>query len=143
MRPEHIQPFVAALENEFFIDQDMIVDSIEHHSSFNIIHRDTMFKVDIFIPKPHPFQQSQLERAQTQRFSFETEFSARFASPEDTVLSKLQWYRLGNQVSERQWRDILGILKTRAGELDLNYLRKWAQELQIADILELALSESQ
>jgi len=63
-------------------------------------------------------------------------------SPEDTILAKLEWYRLGGEVSDRQWRDILGVLKTRAGELDLDYLRKWAGELQVSDLLEQALKET-
>ncbi len=142
MRPEHIQPFVSSLQNEFFIDEEMIADSIQHNSSFNLIHRETMFKVDIFIPHPRPFQQSQLARAQRQTFELGTGISANFASPEDTILSKLEWYRLGGEISERQWRDILGILKTRAGELDLVYLQKWAVDLKIADLLERALNES-
>lgn len=142
MRPEHILPFVSSLENEFFIDEEMIADSIQHNSSFNIIHRETTFKVDIFIPRPRPFQQSQLARAQRQTFELGTEISANFASPEDTILSKLEWYRLGGEVSERQWRDILGVLKTKAGELDLGYLQKWAADLKIADLLNLALNES-
>lgn len=139
MRTEHLEPFVAALQEEFYVDDEMIAESIQHYSSFNIIHRETMFKVDVFIPRPRPFLQSQLERAQRQTFQFDTEVSARFASPEDTILSKLEWYRLGGEVSERQWRDILGILKTRAGELDMDYLRQWAQELKIMDLLERTL----
>ena len=142
MRPEHIQPFVSALQNEFFVDDEMIADAIQRHSSFNILHRDTMFKVDIFIPSPHPFQRSQLARAQRQAFELEKEMSANFASAEDTVLSKLEWYRLGGETSERQWRDILGILKTRAGELDLEYLKKWAKDLNVANLLERALQQS-
>jgi hypothetical protein len=142
MRPEHIQPFVLALQDEFYIDEDMIADSIQHNSSFNIIHRETVFKVDVFIPSPRPFLQAQLARAQRQIFSLGTEISAKFASPEDTVLSKLEWYRMGGEVSDRQWRDILGVLKTRAGELDLGYLRKWAAELHVNDLLERALKEA-
>ena len=141
MRPEHIQPFISSLQDEFFIDEEMIADSIQHNSSFNIIHRDSMFKVDIFIPRPRPFQRSQLARAQRQTFELETEISANFASPEDTVLSKLEWYRMGGEVSDSQWRDILGVLKTRAGELDLGYLRKWAVDLKVTDLLERALKE--
>lgn len=142
MRLEHLQPFLAALQDEFYVDEEMIQDSIQRHSSFNIIHRETMFKVDVFIPRPRPFLQSQLTRAQRQTFTFDTEVSAKFASPEDTILSKLEWYRLGNEVSERQWRDILGVMKTRAGELDLSYLKKWAAELKVSDLLERALKES-
>lgn len=99
-------------------------------------------KVDVFIPRPRPFLQSQLIRAQKQTFTFATEVSARFASPEDTILSKLEWYRLGGEVSDRQWRDVLGVLKTRAGELDLAYLRQWARELEVSDLLERALGEA-
>lgn len=142
MRLEHVQPFVSALDAEFFIDEEMIADSIRRHSSFNIIHKETMFKVDVFIPSPRPFQRSQLTRAQRQTFELETQLSANFASPEDTILSKLEWYRLGGEISERQWRDILGVLKTRAGELDLGYLQKWAAELNVADLLGRALKES-
>ena len=142
MRREHIEPFVSSLQNDFFIDEEMIADSIQHNSSFNIIHRDTMFKVDVFIPRPRPFQQSQITRAQRQTFDLESEISANFASAEDTILSKLEWYRMGGEVSERQWRDILGVLKTMEGELDLGYLRKWANELKVIGLLERALKES-
>jgi hypothetical protein len=142
MRLEHLQPFVTALQDEFYVDDEMISESIQRNSSFNLIHRETMFKVDVFIPRPRPFLQSQLARAQRQTFIFETEVSAKFASPEDTILSKLEWYRLGGEVSDRQWRDILGVMKTRAGDLDLVYLRLWAGELKVSDLLERALSEA-
>jgi hypothetical protein len=139
---EHLEAFVTGLQDEFYIDEEMIGESIQRNSSFNIIHRETMFKVDVFIPRQRPFLQAQLDRAQRQTFSFEREMSAKFASPEDTVLSKLEWYRIGGEVSDRQWRDILGILKTRAGELDLDYLRKWAADLHVGDLLEGALKDS-
>lgn len=141
MQLEHLQPFVSTLQDEFYVDDEMIAESIQRYSSFNIIHRESMFKVDVFIPRPRPFLQSQLARAQKQTFLFESEVSARFSSPEDTILAKLEWYRLGGEVSERQWRDILGVLKTRAGELDLGYLQKWANELKVDDLLERALKE--
>jgi len=143
MRLEHLEPFVSALQDEFYVDDEMIAESIQRNSSFNIIHRETMFKVDVFTPRPRPFLRSQLARAQKQTFTFETEVSAKFASPEDTILSKLEWYRMGGEVSDRQWRDILGVLKTRSGELDLDYLRKWSIELKVADLLERALKESE
>ncbi len=142
MRSEHIQPFLTALQNEFFIDEEMIADAVHRNSSFNIIHRETMFKVDVFIPRPRPFQKSQLARAQRQTFDLEPRISANFASAEDTILSKLEWYRRGGEISERQWRDILGVLKTREGGLDLDYLQKWANKLKVNDLLERALKES-
>lgn len=142
MQLVHLQPFISALEDEFYVDGEMIADAILRHSSFNIIHRSTMFKVDVFIPRPRPFVQSQLTRAKRQFFTFDTEVSANFASPEDTILAKLEWYRLGGEVSDRQWRDILGVMKVRAGDLDIGYLRTWAQALAVADLLERALGEA-
>jgi len=142
MRLEHLPSFVAALQGEFYLDDEMIADAIWHNSSFNMIHRETMFKLDLFIPRPRPYLQSQLTRAQRQTFTFESEVSAKFSSPEDTVLSKLEWYRLGGEVSERQWRDILGVLKTRAGELDLAYMKRWAEELKVTDLLDRALKDA-
>jgi hypothetical protein len=142
MRLEHLQPFVSALQADFYLDEEMIAGSIQHNSSFNIIHRETMFKVDVFIPRPRPFLRSQLARARKQTFSFESEVSAKFASPEDTILSKLEWYRMGGEVSDRQWRDILGVIKTQAEALDRDYLQEWAKELKVADLLERALGQS-
>ena len=142
MHLEHIEPFVSALEADFYVDQEMITESIQRNSSFNIIHRDTMFKVDVFIPRPRPFLKSQLARARRQTFTLGKEVSAKFASPEDTILSKLEWYRLGGEASDRQWRDILGVLKTKTGDLDLDYLRQWAKELKVSDLLERALIQA-
>ena len=142
MRLAHLKPFVSALQDEFYVDDEMIAEAIQHNSSFNIIHRESMFKVDVFVPRRRPFLQSQLARAQRQSFTFETEVSAKFASPEDTILAKLEWYRMGGEVSERQWRDILGILKVRGEELDLDYLRRWASDLQVSDLLERVFGEA-
>ena len=142
MRLEHIPPLVSALSQEFYADDEMMRDAIEHHSSFNLIHYETAFKVDIFIRKTRAFDQLQLDRRKTSIISTEPEQSVYVTSPEDTILAKLEWYRMGGEVSDRQWRDILGVMKTRAGELDLDYLKKWAKDLKVADLLERALHEA-
>jgi hypothetical protein len=142
MKLDHIQPLVSALSEEFYADDEMMRDAIEHHSSFNLVHYETAFKVDIFIRKLRAFDQMQLERRRTSIIATDPEQSVYVVSPEDIILAKLEWYRMGGEVSDRQWRDILGVLKTRAGELDLDYLRQWAQELKVSDLLERALKES-
>ena len=139
---EHIPSLVATLSKEFYADDGMMRDAIEHHSSFNLIHYETAFKVDIFICKLRAFDKMQLERRRTSGIATDPEQSVYVVSPEDIILSKLEWYRLGGEVSDRQWRDVLGVLKVRAGELDLDYLRKWAGELNVADLLERALREA-
>jgi hypothetical protein len=142
MRLEHIQPLVAALSKDFYADDEMMRDAIEHQSGFNLIHYETAFKVDIFIRKSRAFDQMQLERRRMSVITTDPEQSVYVTSPEDIILSKLEWYRMGGEVSERQWRDILGVLKTRAGALDIDYLRKWGIELKVSDLLERALAES-
>ena len=142
MRLEHIRPLVTALSQEFYADGEMMRDAIERHSSFNLIHYETAYKVDIFIRKLRPYGRIQLERRQKSVIATNPEQSVYVTSPEDTILAKLEWYRLGGEVSDRQWRDILGVIKTRADELDLIYLQKWAAELQVVDLLERAVREA-
>jgi hypothetical protein len=141
LRPEHVESLVRLLEGEFYIDEESIASAVAQHTSFNIIHRESMFKVDIFIPPLSPFMREQLSRARRQVFTVEPRVEALVATAEDTLLAKLEWYRMGNEVSERQWRDVLGILKIQAGNLDLVYLRHWAKELKVSDLLEHAMSE--
>lgn len=143
MRLEHIPALVGALSKEFYADDEMMKDAINHRSSFNLIHYETAFKVDIFIRKLRSFDQIQLARRKRSVIATDPEESVYVVSPEDIVLAKLEWYRMGGEVSDRQWRDILGVLKTRAGELDLGYLREWAAELKVPDLLDRALKEAE
>lgn len=105
MQPEHIQPLVEALSQEFYADDEMMRDALEHQSSFNLIHYETAFKVDIFIRKSGPFDQMQLYRRREAIIATDPEESIYVTSPEDTILAKLDWYRMGGEVSDRQWRD--------------------------------------
>jgi hypothetical protein len=142
LQVEQVAQLVDMLKMDFYIDESMILDAIRHQSSFNIIHLRTMFKVDIFINKHRRFDQVQFQRRQLQVVANDPERKAYVTTAEDIILAKLEWYRLGNEISDRQWRDILGVLKVQAGRLDLNYLRQWAKELNVADLLQRALKES-
>ena len=66
-----------------------------------------------------------------------------FASAEDTILQKLNWYRKGGETSERQWHDILGVIKVQSENLDAQYLNKWAKSLGLSDLLAKAYEETE
>lgn len=58
------------------------------------------------------------------------------------ILSKLEWYRMGEEISERQWFDVLSVLRIQQGRLDLEYMRQWAGRLGVSDLLERASAEA-
>lgn len=142
LKVKHVEPFAGALEDIFYLDIEMIKDAIMRRSSFNIIHRVTMFKVDVFVLKDRDFDQSQLLRREKQIVTMEPDRMAHVCTPEDLVLVKLERYRMGGEVSDRQWLDILGVLKAQSGKLDREYLREWAVELGVSDLLDRAFVEA-
>jgi hypothetical protein len=141
IQPDQIQPFLKALGEAFFADEVMIHNSIRQRISFNLIHKETMFKIDIFPTKTRPFDRSQFERRAAYALAEETSQTAYVASPEDNVLSKLEWYRLGGETSDRQWQDVLNVLKIQGERIDRTYLEYWATELGISDLLKRAFEQ--
>ncbi|HKP86808.1 MAG TPA: hypothetical protein VJZ26_11960 [Blastocatellia bacterium] len=140
--PGQATALAEMLESEFYVDELAIKRATQSGRHFNVIHNETAFKVDIFIAKPGGFAEKQIARRQLRTVSNGPEHKAYFASPEDTVLAKLEWYRRGNEVSDLQWRDVLNVLKVQGGNLDLEYMRHWARELGVADLLEQALTDA-
>jgi hypothetical protein len=141
LRLEHVRPLVMQLKAAYYIDEDMIRDAIRRRSSFNVIYLDMMLKVDIFIPKSRLFDQEELRRAQPEVL-IEGTRPFNVASPEGIILNKLEWYKMGGEVSDRQWNDILGVLKVQGSALDMNYIRRWAVNLSVSDLLERALVDA-
>lgn len=138
--PEHVHPLVKALERDFYVDATMIKEAIRDRTSFNVIHFELQHKVDVFIDKQRPYDRAAWERIQLAAPFDASEHQFPLASPEDVILAKLEWFMLSP--SERQWLDVRGVMKVQASDLDLPYLRRWAIELNVSDLLERALREA-
>jgi len=142
LKSEHVKFLVRALQKDYFIDENMILDAIKNKSSFNLIHLKTMIKIDVFISTEREFDKVSLERRIKDTLLDESDSVQVFLrSAEDTILSKLEWYKAGGLISNRQWKDILGIIKVQGELLDKKYLLKWAEELGVDDLLEKAFKE--
>jgi hypothetical protein len=139
----HVAPLVKALESAFYVDGDMMREAIWHHRSFNIIHLTTMFKIDVFILKPDAISQKEMSRRQPYQVSDNLEERLFLSSAEDIIIHKLIWYQLGNEVSDRQWTDVLGVLQVRHPDLDYAYLERVAEQRNVLQLLRKAIVEAQ
>ena len=139
LRPGQTEPLALALGDAFYVDVGAIRDAIQSRRSFNIIHLETMFKVDVFVRRQRPFDQAQLEHRVAQIVATDPERTAYVASAEDTVLTKMEWFRRGGEIANQQWRDVMGVLRLQGDGLDREYLRRWAPALGIADLVDAAL----
>jgi hypothetical protein len=134
--------FVAAFGPDYYLSLAAIQDAIARRASFNIINTASGFKVDMFVSPDQPFEQSAMQRRVAMTFPDDPQQPVALQSPEDVILFKLRWYRLGGEVSEQQWKDVLGVLKVQVGRLDEAYLDRWAADLGVQDLLARAYQES-
>ena len=142
LEPGQAGRFAKEIGPEFYANVDAIADAAARRSSFNVIHVATAFKVDVFVPRATAYDDVEMERRQSLVIDESTGERMAFSTAEDTLLAKLLRYRQGNEVSERQWRDVFGILRVAGKKLDGSYLSLWAGELNVADLLDRALGEA-
>lgn len=133
--------FVAGFGPDYYVSEDAVERANRERSSFNVIQTAVGFKVDVFVRKDRPFEQSLMERRQPVPFPGMGERPIQVVTPEDVVLLKLEWYRLGQETSDRQWSDVLGVLRVQGDRIDGAYLDRWAAELGVGDLLERARGE--
>ena len=136
---DNVNVFCEHAEKDFLVDKRSVMAAVKEHRSFNIFHEKTALKIDFFT-KIDEYRDHQLKRAQEVALPF-TETKIKIPTPEDIILAKLGWYRLGNQVSERQWSDILGVLKVQGERIDQEYLRDWAAKLNLSELLARAITQ--
>ncbi|MBI5407581.1 MAG: hypothetical protein HZA18_07805 [Nitrospirae bacterium] len=147
IKQENIPLLQECLAWEFYADMDMIREAVRRKSSFNIIHLESLYKVDIFILQEHPFDLQALARRVQKKVSEDNPQEPFFTTPEDIILNKLKWYKDGGGVFDRQWydilgNDILGVLKVQGKDLDMPYLSEWAEKLNLSALLTRAIAEA-
>ena len=135
-----IGDLVSELGSDFEVDLAMLRDAILHGKSANVFYLPLVLKIDIFGHAHGPFDE--MEFARRRSVSVQDGRSLYVKSPEDTILRKLLWYREGGEVSDRQWRDVLGVLRAWAGKLDNAYLENWATRLALTTLIERAKEQS-
>ncbi len=136
-----VDSFASALEGEFYADRDMMHDAVRRRASFNVIHLASMFKVDVFVSDRSPLLTEEMNRRQGVRLG-EPPQLVHVCSAEDIIIQKLDWFEKGERISDRQWRDIVGVLEVRGQDLDLGYVRRWAKELGLGELCERAIAEA-
>ena len=137
-----IGTFVAASSHHFYVSEQAVREAVKHKRAFNLIHSSTGFKVDVYVSGDSEFDREQFDRAVDAALPGLEGHRVRVASPEDVILRKLDWYRLGHEVSDRQWYDVAGVMKMQGPRLDDGYLDRWAVRLGLAELLARARRES-
>ena len=134
---------IASLRDDYYVSKEAMLDALPRRSYFNLIHLATSFKVDIFVSKGRAFDRSAQDRAANEAIGDAGSLTVPTATAEDTILSKLEWYRPGNETSQRQWSDLTLIVRLQGNQLDREYLSRWANELGVADLLDRLWSQGE
>ena len=124
------------------MSEEAAVDAVCRHASFNLVHLETVQKVDLFVLGDGLLDRRQLEGRTRIVVREDPPCELWVGSAEDQILRKLTRYRAGGEVSDRQWRDVVGILSVQGPRLDLSRVREVARELELTDLLDRAISEA-
>jgi hypothetical protein len=143
-----VQPFLPVaerlyemLKDSFYVSKEAMYQAISSHSSFNVIHFETAFKIDVFTAN-NDFEKLLLSRSKKNKIEESIDKPFSLVSPEDIILLKLKWYKQADCVSERQWTDVLGVLSVQKNNLDFDYLKNWAKKLGLNELFQKAIAES-
>ncbi len=130
------------LKSEFYVSKQAMAQALKSHGSFNIIHLETVFKIDIFVQGPGEFEQRLFDRSRMQRLSDTSRRDVSVVSPEDIILLKLRWFRETDGTSQHQWSDVLAVLAVQRERLDFEYLMEAARKLGLKELLTRAIDEA-
>lgn len=139
---EHVEPFVKAIRGDYYVSEPAVRAAVKSGGHFNAIHMNAAVKVDLFLAGDDPFNLERLDVRQALQLPTEPEIRVYVDTAEHSVLRKLEWFRRGGEVSERQWRDVVAILRLQGSRLDQSRLSTWALRLGVSDLLDRAFQEA-
>ena len=135
MQEKDIPIIVDLFNDDFYVDRDSIVEAVDNHSMFNIIHNKYVIKVDFIVRKLFEYRQVEFQRRRQIKID---DVSMWIVSPEDLILSKLWW--LKDSLSEMQMSDVKNLLYS-TDNIDNAYINKWAGKMNLGDILDGVINE--
>ena len=132
LRSRHVKPLVSSLALDYYVDSDAVRAAVRAAGSFNAVHFDSSIKADFFVAGDDVFEAERLAHRQRVELAAGT---LHIDTAEHTILRKLEGYRRGGETSERQWRDVVAIVRLQGDRLDRERLRHWAAHLGVSDLL--------
>jgi hypothetical protein len=142
LRVEQVHSLVEAFEDKFYVNESMAEAAARHHSSFNLLHSESVYKVDLFVLGDGLLDRRQIDRRRRVRVGADPPIELWAGSAEDQILRKLTWFRSGGEISDRQWRDVVGLLRVQSERLDLADLTTTAQLLGLSELLDEAIRDA-
>lgn len=136
LRASQARALVEALDALYYVDLDAVRDAVRDAGSFNAVHLSTTVKVDFFVAGDDAFEAERLRHRLRAQVGPAPDDLLYVDTAEHTLLRKLEWFRRGGEVSERQWRDVEAIVAVQGERLDLDRLTRWARELGVTDLLQ-------
>jgi hypothetical protein len=142
LQPAQVRALVDAMADEYYVSTDAASDAVATGGAFNAIHLASGVKVDVFVAGRDPFELDGLKHAVPVRLVTGESSFVLADTAENTILRKLEWYRRGGEVSERQWRDVVAILRLNCERLNRDQLVTWAERLGVSDLLARAVDDA-
>jgi hypothetical protein len=139
LRADQVAAFVATFGQDCYISEAAVRDAVERRSCFNVIHLPSAFKVDVFVSRGRPFDVAAMGRAAPQRLGGHDSPTVPIATAEDSIIAKLEWYRLGDESSQRQWDDVTRLVALLGDTLDMEHMQRMAASVGVSDLLERLL----
>ncbi len=141
LKEDHVGSFIDLLDTDYYVSESAVRDAVERKSCCNLIHLSTSYKIDLFVSRGRPFDADAMRRAGSQILGVDRQLDVPVATAEDSIISKLEWFRLSDETSQRQWDDVSRLIKLLGDTADGAYLEQAAKSVGVSDLLTRLLGQ--